>query len=358
MIKPKKLNIGDKIAIVSLSKGILGEPFAEHELILAEKRLKELGLNFEYMPNAKKGMEYIKEHPEARASDLKQAFNDESIKGIICAIGGDDTYKTIPYLMDDPEFIEIVQKNPKIFLGFSDTTNNHLMFYKLGLQTYYGQTLLTDIAELSSDMLPYSKEWFKKLFSPIEPIEVFSSPVWYDERKSYASDQVGVDLVSHNETHGFEVLRGLGIISGELLGGCLDSFYDELVGARYPDEKEIIKKYDIFPSAEKWKDKIFFAETSEERPSPEKFQKILTALTEAGVLSNVKAIIVGKPQDEVFYEEYKSIWLEMTKEWNTPILYNINIGHAAPHLILPYGGLVEIDFDKAKITLKEPLVAE
>ena len=32
MIKPKKLNKGDKVAIVSLSLGILGMPFCKHEL--------------------------------------------------------------------------------------------------------------------------------------------------------------------------------------------------------------------------------------------------------------------------------------------------------------------------------------
>lgn len=40
------------------------------------------------MPNALRGIEYLKNHPEARAQDLKDAFYDKSIKAIICAIGG------------------------------------------------------------------------------------------------------------------------------------------------------------------------------------------------------------------------------------------------------------------------------
>ena len=36
-----------------------------------------------------------------RAKDLKDAFLDDSIAGIICAIGGDDTYRLLPYLMED-----------------------------------------------------------------------------------------------------------------------------------------------------------------------------------------------------------------------------------------------------------------
>ena len=49
-MKPKKLNKGDKIAIVSLSRGLLGMPFCKHELDLAIKRLEEFGLVPVIMP--------------------------------------------------------------------------------------------------------------------------------------------------------------------------------------------------------------------------------------------------------------------------------------------------------------------
>ena len=114
MIKPKKLNKGDKVAIVSLSRGLLGMPFCKHELDLGLKRLKEFGLVPVIMPNALKDMDYLAKHPEARAKDLKEAFLDDDINGIITAIGGDDTYKTIPYLMEDKEFIDTIKKHPKV----------------------------------------------------------------------------------------------------------------------------------------------------------------------------------------------------------------------------------------------------
>jgi muramoyltetrapeptide carboxypeptidase LdcA involved in peptidoglycan recycling len=335
----------------------MGEPFAAHEIVLGEKRLHEMGLQVEYMPSALKGIEFIKNHPKARAADLKQAFADDSIKGIICAIGGDDTYRTIPYLLDDPEFVASVTNSPKVFLGFSDTTNNHLMFYKLGLQTYYGQALFTDFAEFAPDMLPYTKEWTDQLLNPFPRKELTSSPLWYDERTDFGPSQVGVERIAHDETHGYEVLRGEGTISGELLGGCIESLYDQLTGERYADEIEIIKKYDIFPSREQWRGKVLFVETSEERPTPEKLQTMLQALDEAGVLGVIAAVVVGKPQDEVFYEEYKDEWLNATEKYNLPILYNINIGHAAPRCILPYGAKMSIDFDTARLFLEEPLTA-
>ena len=129
----RKLRKGDKVAIVSLSSGMLGEEFCSHNIEIGVKRLKEYGLEPVFMPNALKGIEYLQAHPQARAKDLKDAFLDNSIAGIICAIGGDDTYRLLPYLMEDEKFIKAVEEHPKLFTGFSDTTINHLMFYKLGL---------------------------------------------------------------------------------------------------------------------------------------------------------------------------------------------------------------------------------
>lgn len=102
----RKLKKGDKVAIVSLSSGMLGEEFCSHNIEGGVRRLKDYGLEPVFMPNALKGIEYLKAHPMARAEDLKAAFLDDSIAGIICAIGGDDTYRLLPYLMEDVEFIK------------------------------------------------------------------------------------------------------------------------------------------------------------------------------------------------------------------------------------------------------------
>lgn len=113
------------------------------------------------MPNSLKGTEFLANNPEAKANDLIEAFaNDE----ILCAIGGFNTYKTAPFLLNNDFFKEIVQKKPKIFIGFSDTTVNHLMFRKLGLNTFYGHSFLVDFAELDDQMLEYSKKHLKYYF--------------------------------------------------------------------------------------------------------------------------------------------------------------------------------------------------
>lgn len=357
MKKSKALVKGDKVAVVSMSSGMLGEDFAKHELELGLKRIKEFGLVPVIMPNALKGIEYLKNHPEARAQDLKDAFYDTSIKGIICAIGGDDTYRTLPYLLGDKEFINLVQNNPKLFTGFSDTTINHLMFYKLGMGTFYGPCFVCDLAELDKEMLPYTKRTFLKYFENPSEQCIEASKVWYEERTDFSMDAVGTSRIEHLEEKGYEVLQGKGKFNGRLLGGCLESFYDILTNTRYDDEKAICEKYDLFPSLNEWKDKILFLETCEEKPKPEEFEKELLTLKNTGIFDVISGIMVGKPQDEQYYEEYKEIYYKIIENKDLPILYNVNFGHAYPRSIIPYGIETEVDLDKKTITLKEPLFA-
>ena len=153
MIKPNRLNKGDKIAIVSLSWGGLGDAELIHKYYIAKERLEnDFGLKVITMPNALKGSKYIYENPEARAKDLMDAFKDESIKGIFCAIGGDDTVRLLPYID-----YEIIKNNPKIFMGYSDTTVNHFMMYKAGLVSYYGPSVMAEFGEYVK-MADYTKE--------------------------------------------------------------------------------------------------------------------------------------------------------------------------------------------------------
>ena len=358
MIKPEKLKQGDKIAIISLSSGLLGEAFMVKQRTLIEKRLNGFGLEVVYTPNALKGIEFIKNNPSARAEDLKWAFANESIKGIICAIGGDDTYKTVTYLLEDKEFIENVRNNPKIFIGYSDTTINHLMFQKIGLTTYYGHAAIVDFGEHANEMLPYSKMWFEKLFNSETNLEITSSPIWYLERTEFGDSEFGKDRIIKQEEKGYEVLYGKGIIIGELFGGCLESLSDLLSGDRYSDEVEVNVKYNLFPSLEELQGKILFLETSEEQPNPETLTHLLSTLDNYGVFKVINGVLIGKPQNEAYYNEYKKIYTEVIGKYNKPILYNMNFGHAHPKCILPYGVKVTVDFDNKTVIINGPLVLE
>lgn len=353
MIKPNKLQKGDKVAIVSLSSGVLGEDFCSHELDIALNRLKGYGLMPQVMPNALKGIDYLKNHPEKRADDLRLAFSDKDIKAVICSIGGEDTYKLTPYLMSDREFIENVKRYPKIFTGFSDTTINHLMFHKIGMNTFYGPNILCDLAELDIDMLPYTKEYFELFFNCKGSFEIKSSDIFYFDRESYGKEEIGKPRKSSKENHGYEVLNGGGAVMGQLLGGCIESIYEAYNSSRYADEFDVLNKYGILPNIEDWKGKIMFLETSEVKSSPNMLKTMLNFFMNKGIFNQINGLMVGKPVDEVYYDEYKLVYKEVFKGTDIPILYNINFGHCLPRCILPYGITAKLDLDAKALTILE-----
>mgnify|MGYP003505439515 CR=1 FL=1 len=70
---------------------------------------------------------------------------------------------------------------------------------------------------------------------------------------------------------------------------------------------------------------------------------MIKKLQEKGVFDVISGLLVGKPQDEVYYEEYKAILLEEIKNKELPIVYNVNIGHATPRCIIPFGVPAKVD---------------
>lgn len=360
LIKPNKLKKGDKVAIVSLSRGTLGEKSASHQLKQGLLRLKALGLVPVIMPNALRGVTYLAQNPQARANDLKTAFLSPQIKGIFCAIGGIDTYRILPFLLEDQEFIESVQAHPKLFSGFSDTTIDHLMFYKLGMQSFYGPNFLNDLAELGSNLLPYTAQTLQSYFHNPSEKALEISPVWYEERHDFSKKVLNTERIAHQERHGYQVLRGKGEISGRLLGGCLESLGDMLKGdlPQTVAEPRIIARYHLFPSLAQWQDRILFIETSAASPKVTTWRRLLEVLAEQGIFQVIKGILVGKPQNEVKYEAFKKELLRATAPWQVPIIYNLNFGHAYPRTALPYGIKVKVDLNQAKVTICEPFFAD
>ena len=216
------------------------------------------------------------------------------------------------------------------------------MLHKVGMKTFYGQSFLADVCELDKDMLPYTKKYFEELISIGTIKEVRPSDIWYEGRTNYGIDQVGTPLKSHSD-HGFEWLQGNPVFSGEILGGCIDSIYDFFNGDRYADMPLLCKKYRLFPKKEDWAGKILLLESSEEKMSPEKYRKTVMALKETGIFDVISGILIGKPMDGTYEQEYKQILVDIIDHPSLPIVCNINIGHAQPRCIIPFGVKATVD---------------
>ena len=339
MKKPNILKKGDKVAIVSLSWGGLGDQKLIHRYEIAKERLEaDFGLQAVAMPHALKGSQFIYEHPEARAQDLMDAFRDETIQGIICAIGGDDAIRLLPYID-----YEVLANNPKIFMGYSDTTINHFMMHKAGLVSYYGPCIMCEFGEYVS-MADYTKKAvYDVLFADSTGYSITSSAIWSKEVVPWSEENIHTARIYIREMHGYELLQGSGIVTGQILGGCIDVF-PMIVGTT------------LWPAKEQWQGKILLLETSEDKMPPDYLIWYLRNLGAQGILDVVNGILVGKPMEETYYEEYKEAYKKVLKEYHQeelPVLYNINAGHASPIGVFPFGTEVQVDFTNKTITLLE-----
>lgn len=345
MIKPQHLKPGDTVAIVSLSRGMLGAPHFLHKLDIAQQRLeRHYGLHVVTMPNALRGSQYLYEHPEARAQDLMDAFRAPEIKAVFNAIGGDDTIRTLPYIDFD-----VLKNNPKIFTGFSDTTVNHMMMFQVGLVSYYGLSVMNNLSEYV-EINEYTKEMMEKtLFYPQKTLDIPCSTytAWESDKIRWKEENRNLRYPRHDNT-GYEVLQGRGCVRGELLGGCLDTFI-YLIGTP------------IWPTVEQWRGKLLLLENSEADMPPEVMLWLLRSLAAQGILKVISGIVVGKPGIQGKYEAYKPVLRQAvcTEKGLSalPILYNVNVGHAYPIGVFPLGLEYEIDCEKGALRLMEPATA-
>lgn len=345
MIKPKRLSKGDKIAIVSLSWGGLGDDQFIHKFHIAKERLeKDFGLEVVCMPHALKGSRFVAEHPELRAKDLMDAFSDHSISAIFCAIGGDDTIRILPYI----DF-GIIKNNPKIFMGYSDTTINHFMMYKAGLVSFYGPSIMCEFGEYVK-MFDYTQKAIEDiLFGTWEQYQLLPSAEWTDDYILWQESNINTPHHMKKDSHGYEVINGIGVVQGHLLGGCIDVFM-MAIGTK------------VWPTLEEWENAILFIETSEDKPAPDFIIRTFRNLATQGIFNVIKGIIVGKPQGEKYYDEYKAAITQVIVNEehlnNLPIFYNVNFGHAKPIGIIPYGIQAQLDCkNKSIVFLESPTVS-
>ena len=197
-------------------------------------------------------------------------------------------------------------------------------------------------------MLPYTEKYFVELIRTGRIKKIEPSDVWYEERKDFGIDAVGTKRVEHHDS-GFILLQGSEVFSGEILGGCIESIYDIFDSSYHSDSVEVCQKYQLFPKLDDWKDKILLIETAEGASAPDEYRKMVKALKKSGIFDVLSGVIVGKPIDNLYAEEYKQILIDVIDDPNLPIVFNINIGHATPRAIIPFGVKATVDTDRQVI---------
>lgn len=337
--KPRRLVAGDRIAVVSPSWGgprTLPDRYAEGKRQLEET----FGLEVVDMPHTLASAEDLAAHPEWRAADLHQAFADPRIAGVFASIGGDDAIRLLPHLD-----LDVIRRNPKIFLGFSDTTAIHLACFAAGLTSFYGPSIMAGFAE-NAGMHAYTVESLRKtLFSSQPPgLVALNTAGWTTERTDWSDPAAQSKPRTLNPAAPPKILQGSGIARGPLIGGCAEVL-------------EMVKGSAWWPTPDKWDGAILFYETSEDAP-PAKFVRYwLRNYAALGILPRLSGILLARPDtmgDANYEEQLETTLVESLAEAgleNLPVLSGLDFGHTMPMLTLPYGATAEIDCTNATLSI-------
>ncbi|MBN7772357.1 S66 peptidase family protein [Clostridium aminobutyricum] len=313
LLKPIPLQMGDQVALVAPSS-----PVPQLNLKNAINSIRFLGLEPIVYPSCSSQHGYLSGTDSVRAADVNAAFANPSVKGIFCLRGGFGVTRLLPYI----DFNRI-QKNPKVFIGYSDITGLHVSINKLcGFVTYHGPMPNTNYTKLDTYTLNSLKQ---NIFSS-QPLGLVTNPI--DE-----------PLLTICE----------GTAEGIITGGNL-SLLEGTLGSPYEVDT---------------KGKILFIEEVGEKPY--RIDRALTALSLAGKFEDCAGILLGTfaeceipPKDaqpgNVFIAEstltLSQIFEEVIKPFKKPTLLNFRAGHIYPQATIPFGCCVRLDANNQTVCFK------
>ncbi|MFA6280826.1 MAG: S66 peptidase family protein [Bdellovibrionales bacterium] len=341
LIKPTKLQAGDKVAAITLSWG--GAATFPDRYALGKKRLEEnFGVQVVLTRHALREAAWIAANPKARADDLMEAFADPQVKAIFSIIGGEDSIRLLPYVD-----LNVIARHPKIFMGMSDTTVTHFMCLKAGLSSFYGPSILADMDE-NVEAFPYMLDSVRRTLFTSEPLgEIAPSDEWTGEMLPWQVPENAKIKRKRHKPLGYQVLQGSGVVRGPLIGGCIEVL-DWLRGTA------------VWPVPQQWEGAILFLETSEENPTLNQFTRMVRCFAAMGILNCVNGILLGRPMvdpDPALMTQYDVALQKVVRDEcglaDLPIMTQLDFGHSAPQMVLPYGAEAEIDCERKAFSILE-----
>ncbi|HLK56130.1 MAG TPA: S66 peptidase family protein [Chthonomonadaceae bacterium] len=345
VVIPQRLVPGDTVAVLSPSWG--GPSCFPHVYALGLRNLQEaFGLQIREYPTARMDAQELYHNPQRRAEDINTAFADVEVRAILASIGGDDSVRILPFLDE-----EILRRNPKILMGYSDTTT--LLTYlnhRLGLITFNGPSVMAGFAQLRHLPSDFARHVRFLLMEPAPTYLYRPYGVWTERYVDWSTPGYDGEIMPlQGDEPGWQWLQGQGVVSGRLFGGCIEVL-------------EFMKSTHFWPAPEFWQGRILFLETSEDKPTVSQVKWMLRNYGMQGVFDRIMALLIGRARDYTT-EETRALYQQVVEVVNgefgrsdLPVVANMDFGHTDPQFILPLGVLAEVDCNLKQFRLVEPAV--
>ncbi|MBI2334779.1 LD-carboxypeptidase [Candidatus Daviesbacteria bacterium] len=298
--KPAKLNRGDTIGIVASSLPVLPSFTANYQK--GKKLIEEMGFKIKEGKTIGKVRWWAAGTPKEVAQDLNSMFADKNIKSIMAQTGGYSAISVLEHLD-----YELIKKNPKPFIGMSDMTAYHLaIFTKTGMVGFH-----------MDDVLHFNKEFFLKFLTKTEAPGIIKPLSQWEQWKK-------------------------GKAEGHLIGGILE-------------HSRILSGTQYYPKLEDFEGAIFFWE--EVGVTLHHIATTLYKLKYLGILDRISGMLIGKikyvkpmREEEIKEPTAKEMILEILKDYNFPVMANMDFGHFTVNIPMPIG--IKVSFDTSKKELK------
>ncbi len=287
LLIPERLMPRDVIGIAAPAS-----PFDVSKFYKGIKEIESMGFKTNIYDDLFETKGYLAGSDRHRADLLNRLFEDKEIDAIICARGGFGSLKILPLIN-----YEIIEKNPKIFIGFSDVTALLTsIYFKCGLITFHGPMVAT-LAQNSQ----VSKE---SLFSTLRSDGEFK-------------------IVADNG-----VVINKGRTSAPVCGGNLATLCHTIGTFFEPDFSGHI---------------LFLEEYGE---APYRIDRMLTQMKLSGCFDGIAGLALGTFKSCGDFKNIIKIINNIFSDFDIPVLSGFDIGHGYNNLTVPVGVRAELDTDK------------
>lgn len=242
-----------------------------------------------------------------KARDINGAFADPAVKAVWCIRGGSTAWRVLP-LLD----YELIARNPKPFIGFSDVTTLHLALNRrCGLVTFHGPTANRVPNWTGAD--DFSRRSLCRALDMESALPVENPPE--------------------------EPIRVLcpGRAVGELTGGNL-SLVSISLGTPWQVDA---------------RGRILYLEDVGEAVYA--LDRMLSQLRYAGILEDAAGLVFGPFSNcrNAYRDSYgpEELLRDFFAGWRKPVLYNVRSAHCSPMVTLPLGAMCTVDGDAGTITI-------
>jgi len=316
IIKPKRLSAGDTIGIIAPASGAEKEKFDA-----AVAMFEAMGYKTKVGKYARGDRGIFSGTDKERLHDLMWAFTDKDVDAVWCIRGGDGA----PRILPDIDF-DVIKKNPKIFVGYSDITSLHVAISQAtGLVTFHGPGA-------SSTFSDYTKPHvFDLLTGAAAPYKIELADA--NREKGKQAPLFQTETITKGKCR------------GKLIGGNL-SLLAALAGTPY--------------ALRDLKGKILFIEDVNERPY--RIDRMLTQLRQSADLKSLAGVALGifdgcEPPAGKPSQTAQDVIKDRLGDLGVPVVYGLSFGHIRDQCTLPVGTEAELDADIATLTLLESAVA-